>query len=259
MTATEADRLRKQGTIHGPWNIESQEEPESDVQDAHPNEWPEEWGGEEEWETLPGAPGPVRLYSTTKYNHDVLPTGRIKEETMERVGASLGDDNAFTEVVIHDGDPSPPPSGPGGPAVAAAAPWWGRSRQGAGDSAPDSDGEVQQTLSGLWDHSGAAAAPSGLTGGESVVPGVSKAQADEWLKEAEAPWMSKADRAKVPLQPPGEGMRVNLDAAGGKPRSQARVAAEARLDRAIEANDAAAVEAAVTALQAVDDAESLKM
>ena len=36
--------------------------------------------GEEEHE-LRHAPGPVRLYSTTKYNHDILPTGRVMADT----------------------------------------------------------------------------------------------------------------------------------------------------------------------------------
>lgn len=44
--------------------------------------WPDDWGGEEErGEVVSKAPGPVRLYLGNKYNHDVLPTGRVKKDT----------------------------------------------------------------------------------------------------------------------------------------------------------------------------------
>jgi hypothetical protein len=71
------------GIVKGRWaGAESEEEPESDIQDAHEAMWPDEWGGEEErGEVMSKAPGPVRLYLGNKYNHDILPTGLVKPET----------------------------------------------------------------------------------------------------------------------------------------------------------------------------------
>ena len=43
-------------------------------------------------------PGPVRLYSTTKYNRDLLPTGRVDPETLRRLGPLLADDTAFSQA-----------------------------------------------------------------------------------------------------------------------------------------------------------------
>ena len=103
--ADEAVNLRDMGFLRGPWQAESEIEPESDVQDAHEAQWPEDWAGEEEaGDIMRLTSGPVRLYASNKYNHDILPTGRVKPQTMKRLAEQLEDDEAFQSVSVENGD-----------------------------------------------------------------------------------------------------------------------------------------------------------
>lgn len=104
ISADEAVNLRSMGFLKGPWQAESEIEPESDVQDAHEAQWPDDWAGEEEaGDIMRLTPGPVRLYASNKYNHETLPTGRVKPETMKRLAKQLEDDEAFQSVPIDSG------------------------------------------------------------------------------------------------------------------------------------------------------------
>ena len=115
INADEAVNLRSMGFLKGPWQADSEIEPDSDVQDAHEAQWPEEWAGEEEaGDIMRLTSGPVRLYASNKYNQEVLPTGRVKPETMKRLAKQLDDDEAFQSVPIESGcDSSPETFGDG--------------------------------------------------------------------------------------------------------------------------------------------------
>lgn len=115
ISADEAVNLRSMGFLKGPWQAESEVEPESDVQDAHEAQWPDDWAGEEETgDIMRLTPGPVRLYASNKYNHETLPTGRVKPETIKRLAKQLEDDEAFQSVPIESGPESvSEPSGDG--------------------------------------------------------------------------------------------------------------------------------------------------
>ncbi|KAJ1470522.1 hypothetical protein T484DRAFT_1979919, partial [Baffinella frigidus] len=235
MTSMEADRLRALGALRGRWDIESQEEPESDIQDAFETEWPEDWGGEEEHQ-LRHAPGPVRLYSATKYNHDILPTGRFSAETMNRVGHKFADDGDFTAA--------------NNARVARAVRNAQRAKATPEGESSDVAEKIEQHMAGLMDHTKVTAGGSGLTGGQglSFLPDVTEAQAAEWLKEAEKPWTGREEMSKVPLATKHEAVKIDLDT-DGKPRTKAMQQAEVNLDKAIRANDEDAVEAAIAAMQ----------
>jgi len=263
MTSMEADRLRALGALRGRWDIESQEEPESDIQDAFETEWPEDWGGEEEHQ-LRHAPGPVRLYSATKYNHDILPTGRFSAETMNRVGHTLADDGKFTDVEINEGDTTSEPQADGDDMAAANNARVARAVRNAQRAKATPEGEssdvaekIEQHMAGLMDHTKVTAGGSGLTGGQglSFLPDVTEAQAAEWLKEAEKPWTGREEMSKVPLATKHEAVKIDLDT-DGKPRTKAMQQAEVNLDKAIRANDEDAVEAAIAAMQELEDEEN---
>uniref|UniRef100_A0A7S4KLP8 Uncharacterized protein n=1 Tax=Guillardia theta TaxID=55529 RepID=A0A7S4KLP8_GUITH len=232
--ASEAEKLRQQGILKGKWAIESQEEPESDIQDAYPSNWPEEWGGLEETDEVTRmGPGPLRLYLDNKYNRDVLPTGEVSQATLDRLKDSLVDENGYTEVEIEENSSY-------GTAYdrevnkAAAHDGPNLSMQSVGDQ----DQVVAERLMT------SKTSPQELNGFE-LPSGVTPGLAKKWLSEAIMnPFHREKDSAASSAIP---------DFDGDGEQSPEITAAERAIDDAIANNDTEALEAAIEHLKKLKD------
>uniref|UniRef100_A0A7S0I3E4 Uncharacterized protein n=1 Tax=Hanusia phi TaxID=3032 RepID=A0A7S0I3E4_9CRYP len=227
--SSEAEKLRQQGVLKGNWAIESQEEPESDVQDAYPSNWPEEWGGLEETDVVTRmGPGPLRLYLQNKYNRDMLPTGEVSQATLDRLKDSLADENGYAKVEIDENSSDDAPYG-----------------QGVGDNSPilsqqsvDNDQVIAQRLMR------SNTSPHELDGHE-LPRGVTPDLAKKWLGEAMLNPFHGDNGASSQSYVP------DLD--GESQPTQEILAAEKAIDDAIAENDAIALDAAIDLLKRLKD------
>jgi len=257
--ADEAVNLRDMGFLRGPWQAESEIEPESDVQDAHEAQWPEDWAGEEEaGDIMRLTSGPVRLYASNKYNHDILPTGRVKPQTMKRLAEQLEDDEAFQSVSVENGDEysSQVPrdgadgsereerSGGGLARESRVSVMSGIGRAREAESYEDGGDETDIVAS-------LSSKPNEVYKGIPMMQGVSKEDIDKWLDQAS---FTSSDSKACRLGAKARATDVpNLDLVGVD-RPKARIEAEHRLDQAIQENDADAVEACIAEINRIDEA-----
>ena len=236
ITADEAVTLRGMGLLNGPFQADSEAEPASDVQDAHEAQWPDDWAGEEELgDVMKLTSGPVRLYSSNKYNHEILPTGRVNPDTLARLSTTLADDTAFLHVPIEE-DQSDLVSELADSSVDKLDAFR-REARAKGDDGVELD-------ESLHAHLAAVRKDGEVYRGIPLGEGVLKEDIDKWLSEAHIADEHKGSRQHdVP----------SLDLTD-VPRCKERIAAETRLDEAIQQNDEEAVEACIDELKRIDEA-----
>mmetsp|Transcript_16241 Transcript_16241/g.25217 ORF Transcript_16241/g.25217 Transcript_16241/m.25217 type:complete len:196 (-) Transcript_16241:24-611(-) len=191
-------------------------------------------------------PGPVRLYSSNKYNKDLLPTGSVSQETQARLAPLLqkDDESAFFSVTVQ------------GDSTLSQGPDYRDNKDM--DQGPDSFSKAQASL--LTDP-GPLTEPKtkknmykGVDLDAMPLPdGVSIEQAKKWLDEADLVLPDSKDKKKKrDTDEEYEEPAVDLDSVGS---SAARMQAEHELDQAILHNDEEGIQAAIDKMKSIDEGQ----